>query len=66
MRKECNNCAKDFCHGARGPIAIMLERANNLECFILPKVENFKLVDLVSRVRIINQDNPVIRMLAKY
>jgi len=54
MRKECNNCAKDFCHGARGPIAIMLERANNLECFILPKVENFKLVDLVSRVRIIN------------
>jgi len=44
----------------------MLERANNLECFILPKVENFKLVDLVSRVRIINQDNPVIRMLAKY
>lgn len=57
--KNCNNCAAGNCRKARKEMTGVVSPP----CYVQPETKLFKLPELVSRVDIINPNNPVIQML---
>lgn len=75
MRKTCNNCRNKECtiwnrsidgkliHSKKAMLTVFAEKSNKLVCHKADVSKKWKFTDLVSKVTIVNPDNPVIRML---
>ena len=75
MRKTCNNCRNKECtiwnrsadgkliHSKKAMLAVVAEKANKLVCHKVDNQKKWKFTNLVSKVTIVNPENPVIRLL---